>query len=405
MIISPKFEITLYVDGKNGLDSNDGLTEETALKTLKGTKEHLQSGTQILVKDGTYRNEDYGSGNKDNPIVLHIQNYTDILLTNFPGHSPIIEFDGAGGISMTEMSRVEISGFEIVGPNRDITKEEAMEDRLLHSNYFSGRGIKFTDSNHIKIHNIIAHHCPSSGIRADRSDYVAFEDNIVFNNTWWSSSASSALVIGDARHIDDLDLTKMFLNRNEVYGNQNFIPFYSLCRDKPDDPSCTEEDDLRTPADYGTENQTYIIDGSGVYVTRNENYKYGRFEMSYNRAYNNGINGLVVHKTDRARVVGNVIWDNGQVPKSEPESRQKYAGLTLNMAHDVEVRDNYVKTELNNDYSYAMQGASLNDATANNKNCKVDNESGTGYGMVADAYGDAVTNGSWDECTDAINGA
>ena len=25
--------------------------------------------------------------------------------------------------------------------------------------------------------------------------------------------------------------------------------------------------------------------------------------MSYNRAYGNGINGLVVHKTDRARVV------------------------------------------------------------------------------------------------------
>ena len=50
-----------------------------------------------------------------------------------------------------------------------------------------------------------------------------------------------------------------------------------------------------------------------------------------------------------------MIWDNGQVPKEKPESRQKYAGLTLNQAHDVEVRDNIVKTELNNDYSYAMQ--------------------------------------------------
>ena len=55
-------------------------------------------------------------------------------------------------------------------------------------------------------------------------------------------------------------------------------------------------------------------------------YKFGRFEMSYNRASGNGINGLVVHKTDRARVVGNVLWDNGQTPKSAPESRQQYAG-------------------------------------------------------------------------------
>ena len=59
---------------------------------------------------------------------------SDLLLTNFPGHSPLIEFDGAGGISMGDVSRVEISGFEIGGPNRDITKEEALEDRLLHSN-------------------------------------------------------------------------------------------------------------------------------------------------------------------------------------------------------------------------------------------------------------------------------
>ena len=51
------------------------------------------------------------------------------------------------------------------------------------------------------------------------------------------------------------------------------------------------------------------------------------------------------------------------------------------------------------------QGSSLNDATGDNKNCKVDNESGSGYGMVADAYGDGVTKGTWDECKDAINAA
>ena len=60
----------------------------------------------------------------------------------------------------------------------------------------------------------------------------------------------------------------------------------------------------------------------GVYVTRNGKYLKGRFEMSYNKAYNNGINGLVVHKTNRARVAGNVLWDNGKVGKNPPESRQ-----------------------------------------------------------------------------------
>ena len=51
---------------------------------------------------------------------------------------------------------------------------------------------------------------------ASKGDYVAIEDNTVYNNTWWSSNAESAIVIADARHIDELDITKIFLNRNEV---------------------------------------------------------------------------------------------------------------------------------------------------------------------------------------------
>ena len=44
--------------------------------------------------------------------------------------------------------------------------------------------------------------------------------------------------------------------------------------------------------DYGTVDQSYIIDGSGVYVTRNsQTYLYGQFELSGNVCYRNGING------------------------------------------------------------------------------------------------------------------
>ena len=90
--------------------------------------------------------------------------------------------------------------------------------------------------------------------------------------------------------------------------------------------------------------------------------------LAYNKAYNNGINGLVVHKTDRANVTGNSLWDNGQVPRTAPESRQPYAGLTLNNAVDTEVRDNFVKTERNDDYAYvAVSGASIAHTSMNNK--------------------------------------
>ena len=104
-------------------------------------------------------------------------------------------------------------------------------------------------------------------------------------------------------------------------------------------------------------------------MTRNKDkYHSGRMWLNYNKAFNNGINGLVVHKTDRAEVIGNVLWDNGKVPKTEPESRQPYAGLTLNYAVDVEVKDNYVKTEDNTDYAYmAVSGSVISGDSGNNK--------------------------------------
>ena len=37
------------------------------------------------------------------------------------------------------VTRVEISGFEVIGPNGGLTKGEATADRLLHSKKFSGR--------------------------------------------------------------------------------------------------------------------------------------------------------------------------------------------------------------------------------------------------------------------------
>jgi len=73
---------------------------------------------------------------------------------------------------------------------------------------------------------------------------------------------------------------------------------------------------------YGSSLQDFIIDGSGVYITRNSNsYLAGWYELTDNVAYRNGINGLVVHKTNRVHVRNNVLFDNGSVSKKAPISR------------------------------------------------------------------------------------
>ena len=72
---------------------------------------------------------------------------------------------------------------------------------------------------------------------------------------------------------------------------------------------------------YGGWDQDHIIDGSGVYITRNQGYT-GTFKLQSNTAYDNGINGLVVHKSGDATVYvqDNIIFDNGRT-KVEAEGR------------------------------------------------------------------------------------
>ena len=59
-----------------------------------------------------------------------------------------------------KVSRIEITGLEIIGPNDDITYGEAMENRLIKSNKFVGRGIVAWSGNNIRIHhNHTDHKC------------------------------------------------------------------------------------------------------------------------------------------------------------------------------------------------------------------------------------------------------
>ena len=103
--------------------------------------------------------------------------------------------------------------------------------------------------------------------------------------------------------------------------------------------------------------------------------------------------------------MGNAIWDNGKVSRSPPDSRQPYAGLVLNASEEVEVKDNFVKTESNDDYAYNLvSGSSLKGSSGKNKLCKVAPQAGTGFGKVATNFEAFVKKASWTDCKNAFNG-
>ena len=82
-------------------------------------------------------------------------------------------------------------------------------------------GISILDSDDIIVRNSKVHHCPGSGVRADRSDNININNNLIFGNAWWTTSAQSALVIAEAKGSG-----KINIGNNVVYGNRNFMPFF-----------------------------------------------------------------------------------------------------------------------------------------------------------------------------------
>jgi parallel beta-helix repeat protein len=397
-----------YVSSSLGADSNLG-TEAAPFKTInKGIAEVGPGGT-VYVMEGDYRDENAGTPvisfsedtngqtdsagnlyvysscqNVNNPHVVTINkagNETQgyITLKNYQNHRPKIIFDGQGGIKLgANANYVIVEGFEVEGPSQSITYDQAIlnrrnritlkESQAINNNnhsYFSGKGIwgGYDAHHHIIIRNNIVHDTPGSGIRFNDSDYVTVENNTVYNTTWWTSSASSAVVFAETIAVDDTDNTtdiKMILRGNIVYNNWNRIPFYMASfPDNGQPPS----------GNYGNAGYSTILDGQGLYVTRSHSPSdtnprpgyLGTFLFENNLCVNNGKNGINFDRSNYSSAIirNNTIYFNGvhdiiqdqSVAEGNPRhGGQKVAGIIANFVHNVTVVNNIVVTRYS-DYS------------------------------------------------------
>ena len=117
----------------------------------------------------------------------------------------------------------------------------------------------------------------------------------------------------------------MRITHNRTYDNINKIPYFN--KTYIDNGTCNGVTANSSKSDkYRCDVQDYIIDGSGCYITRNNSngsgandqnpngqYK-GTFYFANNVSYGNGLNGLVVHKTNNSIVANNTIFENGESP-------------------------------------------------------------------------------------------
>ena len=381
-----------YVSSENGSDSNTGLSVETAFASINRGIAAVSAGGTVYVMNGTYQNQNYGtasahpsngalSENMSNPPAVIINksgtegNY--ITIRNYPSHSPKIVFDGRGGILINgPQSYIIIEGFEIEGPAADINYNMAITDRnwkvkcdqdglnYTHD-YFSGFGIwgGFSQNflhHHIIVRNNIVHHTTGSGIRFNDSDHITIENNTVYNTTWWTSNASSAVVFAETKaqsSSDNGDNIKMIIRGNIVYNNWNRIPFYMTQGVVPPNGNPPS-------GNYGNASYSTILDGQGLYVTRSDDDYFGTFLFENNLCVNNGKNGINFDRSNgsSALVRNNTIYFNGvheiiqdiSVSEGNPPHRgQKVAGIKTNFFKNIRVVNNIVVTR---EYAFfAMQ--------------------------------------------------
>ncbi|MDC0623075.1 carbohydrate binding domain-containing protein, partial [Flavobacteriaceae bacterium] len=359
-----------------GSDSNSG-SESSPFKTINKAISESIPGTTILVMDGLYQNNNYGTGINgtslnNSPVVNFNQSGvigSPITLKNLNGHSPKIQFDGAGGIKFPNgVNNIIVEGFEIEGPSASITYEQAIADReykilvseddddntSYNHNYFSGKGIwGYGPHNNIIIRNNVVYNTPGSGIRFNDSDYITIENNTVYNTTWWTSSASSAVVYAESisSEGDNGSDIKMIMRGNIIYNNWNRIPFYVT--QLPDNNG-------NVGGNYGTASQDYILDGQGLYVTRSDPDYAGTFLFENNICVNNGKNGINFDHSDSASAIyrNNTLYFNGvhNIIQMQEHGEllhvgnNKVAGIKANGVLNATVVNNIIVTR-DNEYS------------------------------------------------------
>jgi poly(3-hydroxybutyrate) depolymerase len=363
----------------DGSNNDSGDTQSTPFATMTKAMSMAAPGDTVYVMNGIYRNSDYGSGidgsNLTNGNVLRITTSgspgAPITLRNLEGHKPKIQFDGAGAINFApNTSYITVEGFEIEGPSQSITYDQAIADRSYkiavaedddantsyQNNYFSGRGIYgYGPHSNVIVRNNIVHDTPGSGIRFNDSDYMTIEYNEVYNTTWWTSSASSAIVYAESIALDGDNGSdiKMIMRGNVVYNNWNRIPFYvTQLPDNAGGPG----------GDYGTASQDYILDGQGLYVTRSDPSYAGTFLFENNLLVNNGKNGINFDHSEGASAIyrNNTLYFNGvhniiqdlSVADGNPRhvGGNKVAGILANDVTSAVVANNIVVTR-DSDYS------------------------------------------------------
>jgi hypothetical protein len=176
-----------YVDGTNGNDQDNGLSLQTAWRTIGKANRTLRAGDTVYIRGGTYRENDNNScirprysGNAGNPITYSNYNNEEVIVTDI--------FLGI----FIDQSYIRVNGITIDGgsessPSMDLwvrlfgsynTIQNCTMRYAACSDFFQGIRIE-SNSHHNRILNNVLHHVgePQPPAPNDRGNAVELIGN------------------------------------------------------------------------------------------------------------------------------------------------------------------------------------------------------------------------------------
>lgn len=303
--VTPVFAPTLYYVSPSGNDNNDGLSVNSPFATL--TKAHASAipADTIYVRTGTYPPfKITNSGNATGVITYKA----------YPGDNPVIICGPSGDWNLLQISAsyITIDGIEIKGINDQLTlaQGEANYNKILAAmdagtspDYQSTtntntNGISINEINapvvhHVTVKNCKIHDCSAGGLGATYADYLTFENNEIYNNSWYTMWATSGISV---IHLVGTDTgANIAIRGNKVYNNYTAVKWISIKK---------------------------YSDGNGIIIDVQKEFENhvaytGKIVVENNLVYDNGGRGLYIMSSQNAIFRNNTSFWNSKSPFSD----------------------------------------------------------------------------------------
>ena len=291
----------LYVSG-SGSDTAAG-TQDAPLATIGAALARARSygsGTEILVRDGIYREGELLVDFDGAPGQWN-------ALRGFPGERPTIAGVASWQLVHLRGAYFLLEGFEISGSKLGSATSDGTPIRSRADLVAWGRrqgdcvatgencgsgvyveGYEARAVHHVVVRDNVVHDFPGAGIAANAADYLLIDDNVAHHNAFTSLYGHSGISVWHSRSMGEgpADEVRILVRNNISFANHQHVASTAIGIDHP-------------------------TDGNGIIFDQNTAFDYPfRMRAENNIVFDNGGSGIHVYDSANVDLVNNTSCRN-----------------------------------------------------------------------------------------------